>query len=87
RRYFHCPTGLGVGDQLWLIVAEARGVKAIVLNDSPLECSRPDTTIALPITAHVAERNLLTLDLAPLDDQAGAAWSDVLLEIRPAESR
>jgi Glycosyl hydrolase 2 galactose-binding domain-like len=81
RRTFQKPTGLGGGDQVWLVVEPARSLAAVELNGTPLGTMRAnDAAARFDITRLLADRNALAVEVShPAVDANGrpTEYSDI----------
>ncbi len=91
KRTFHRPTGLGHGERVWILVANAPGASSVSLNGEPLGRLAPGgQTARFEVTQRLALRNELVLrmdspgQLGPAD--AAAEPADVYLEISPGDA-
>jgi beta-galactosidase/beta-glucuronidase len=83
RRIFHTPTGLDLGEQVWLAFDAVRSTAKIVLNGQPIgEFSTSDCPARYNITAILTDdANRLEVRLTHLGEQPGGLVGDVRLEI------
>lgn len=63
KRTFHTPTGLDLGEQVWLVIDGVRGQARVVLNDLPVgEFSTDDCPARYNITSLLTDdANLLAI--------------------------
>jgi hypothetical protein len=88
-RRFGYPGRIDAGEHVWLIGADARGCRAVTLNNHMLkpagEVLRPGVgglpSFAFDVTAILAQRNLLEIVVQGDTDDAGL-WGEIALEIR-----
>ena len=51
QRFFHCPTGLGAGERVWLVCDGATDVAAVTLNDHRVgEVTGPSAAARFDVT-------------------------------------
>lgn len=83
RRAFHTPTGLNLGEQVWLIIDAFYEESSVKLNDKPLgEFSTADCPARYNITALLTDdANLLEVRVTHFGEQPGGLMGDVRLEI------
>jgi beta-galactosidase/beta-glucuronidase len=83
RRIFHTPTGLDLGEQVWLAFDAVRSEAAVTLNGQPVgDFSTADCPARYNITAILTDdANLLEVRVTHLGEQSGGIVGDVRLEI------
>jgi hypothetical protein len=81
KRTFHTPTGLDLGEQVWLVIDAVCGRAGVVLNDRPVgEFSTDDCPARYNITSLLTDdANLLTVRVTA--DAVEGLMGDVRLEI------
>jgi len=71
RRAFNRPTGLLVGDQVWLVIDGLARIERVLLNDAPLEIADPvGGATRSEICSLLKPRNVVTIEAQLNDDEA-----------------
>ena len=91
QRFFHCPTGLGAGERVWLVCDGATDSAVVTLNGQRLgEIAGAAAAARFEVTELLQLRNELLIDvsfpaeLSPDDaihDRCGGLTGEVRLEI------
>ena len=83
RRVFHTPTGLDLGEQVWLAFGAVLGHANVVLNDQTIgEFSTGDCPARYNITPLLTDDvNWLAVRVEHTEDRPGGLVGDVRLEI------
>jgi len=86
RRRFHKPTGLGAGDQIFLVLPVPASAVLVDINGRPLSAESTTPTASRWQVAVLESSNTVVITIP---DGSGEAWSrwrePVLLEIVPSE--
>ena len=83
KRTFHTPTGLDLGEQVWLVFTAVDGHASVILNDRPIgEFSTSDCPARYNITSLLADdANRLAVQVRRAGDESNGLLGDVRLEI------